>query len=414
MPADSTPHVPRYLDTTAAVAEFAQEIAGARALALDTEGASFHRFVDRVYLLQLSTRERTAVIDPLPTGDLAPLKTMVESPEVEIVFHDADYDLRLLRQDYGWRVRRIFDTRIAAQLLGYRAFGLAALLEQHFGIALDKKFQRADWSQRPLTDGMLRYAAQDTMHLLGLRDVLHDELAARGRLAWAEEEFARLEQTSWPDEDPALAYMKLKGARDLTRRALAILRELVPWRDGVARELDRAVFRVVSNEVLLDIAKAAPATKAALGAIKGMPRGVLEQRGDVVLAAVARGLAVPDAELPRFPKAPRWERDPDFDDRAARLRAVRDEVAASLAIDPGVLCSRDRLETIARRQPADMDALLETPDLRRWQAELLGERLLAALRVGAATSAPAAPPASAPVSTAKSAAGRDDSPYRDG
>ena len=408
MPADSTPHVPRYLDTTAAVAEFAQEIAGAGALALDTEGASFHRFVDRVYLLQLSTREKTAVIDPLPTGDLAPLKAMVESPEVESVFHDADYDLRLLRQDYGWRVRRIFDTRVAAQLLGYRAFGLAALLEQHFGVTLDKKFQRADWSQRPLTDGMLRYAAQDTMHLLGLRDVLHAELAAKGRLGWAEEEFARLEQTSWPDEDAALAFMKLKGARDLTRRALAILRELVPWRDGVARELDRAVFRVVSNEVLLDIAKAAPTTKQALGALKGMPRGVLEQRGDVVLAAVARGLAVPDAELPRFPKAPRWERDPDFDDRAARLRAVRDEVATALGIDPGVLCSRDRLETIARRQPADLDALRETPDLRRWQAEVLGEPLLAALK-GAPSSVPVATPA-----PAKAASKRDDSPYRDG
>lgn len=416
MPADPTPHVPRYLDTTAAVAEFAAAIAGAPALALDTEGASFHRFVDRVYLLQLSTRDETAVIDPLPTGDLAPLKGMVEDPAVEIVFHDADYDLRLLRQDYGWQVRRIFDTRIAAQLLGYRAFGLAALLERHFGLALDKKFQRADWSLRPLSEGMLRYAAQDTMHLLGLRDALHAELVAKGRWGWAQEEFARLEATSWGDEDPAVAYMKLKGARDLTRRGLAVLRELVPWRDGVARDLDRAVFRVVSNEVLLDIAKAMPSSRSELSAIKGMPRGVLESRGDAVLAAVQRGVAVPDADLPRFPKAPRFERDPDFDERAARLRTVRDEVAASLELDPGVLCSRDRLEGIARRQPQSMDELLQTPDLRRWQADLLGERLLAALRstpssVSAATSAVGT---STAASAPSARAGRvDDSPYRD-
>jgi ribonuclease D len=336
---------------------------------------------------------------------------MVESDRVEIVFHDADYDLRLLRQDYGWQVRRIFDTRIAAQLLGYRAFGLAALLEQHFGLTLDKKFQRADWSQRPLSRGMLDYAAQDTMHLLQLRDVLHGELAAKGRLGWAQEEFERLEKTSWGDEDPANAYLKLKGARDLTRRGLALLRELVPWRDGVARELDRATFRVVSNEVLLEIAKAAPTTRQALGAIKGMPRGILEARGEAVLQCVARGLAVPDAELPRFPKAPRYERDPDFDERAARLRAVRDEVAGSLGLDPGVLCSRDRLDGIARRKPATMDELLQTPDLRRWQAALLGEQLLAALHANTPVTVES-PSHALPVAPA--APSVDESPYRDG
>ena len=132
--------------------------------------------------MQLSTRTATAIVDPLPTGDLVSLRPLVESPAIEIVFHDADYDLRLLRQDYSWATRNIFDTRIAAQLLGYKAFGLAALLEQHFEIALDKKFQRADWSLRPLSDGMLQYASQDTMYLLALRDILHAELSAKGRL----------------------------------------------------------------------------------------------------------------------------------------------------------------------------------------------------------------------------------------
>ena len=430
MPVDPTPHEPRYLDTPAAVAEFAETIAAAPALALDTEGASFHRFVDRVYLLQLSTADHTAVIDPLPTGDLAPLRAMVESDRVEIVFHDADYDLRLLRQDYGWQVRRIFDTRIAAQLLGYRAFGLAALLEQHFGLTLDKKFQRADWSQRPLSGGMLDYAAQDTMHLLQLRDVLHGELVAKGRLGWAQEEFERLEKTSWGDEDPANAYLKLKGARDLTRRGLALLRELVPWRDGVARELDRATFRVATNDVLMDVARRAPRTREELAAIKGVPRGSLDARGGEILDAVRRGLAVPDAELPRFPRSARWERDADFDARVARLRAVRDAVAQRLDLDPGVLCSRERLETIARRNPGSAEELTEATDLRRWQLELLGGAMLAALhppRPGASAPPPAAtsssgttgPAAAAPAAAPAAAApppdaGDDRSPYRDG
>ncbi|MES3035231.1 MAG: HRDC domain-containing protein [Gemmatimonadota bacterium] len=403
----------QYLDTAAAVADFAAEIAQAPSIALDTEGASFHRFVDRVYLMQLSTRTATAIVDPLPTGDLSALKPLVESPDIEIVFHDADYDLRLLRQDYGWATRRIFDTRIAAQLLGYKAFGLAALLEQHFGIALDKKFQRADWSLRPLSAGMLEYASQDTMYLLALRDILHAELEAKGRLPWAAEEFTRLEQTQWSSEDATQLYLKVKGARDLKRRELAVLRELVPWRDGVAKELDRSTFRVVSNDVLLEICRVQPTTKQALGVIKGMPRGVLDQRGDVVLACVARAMALDESDLPKFPKAPRWEKDPEFDDRAARLRAVRDEVATRLELDPGVLCSREKLESIARRLPTTMAELYETPDLRRWQADLLGPGVLRALKVpssissAAASAAVAAPAASAPVVAS------NDSPYRD-
>jgi ribonuclease D len=403
----------QYLDTADAVATFAQQIADAPSIALDTEGASFHRFVDRVYLMQLSTRTATAIVDPLPTGDLAALKPLVESPDIEIVFHDADYDLRLLRQDYGWATRHIFDTRIAAQLLGYKAFGLAALLELHFGIALDKKFQRADWSLRPLSEGMLQYASQDTMYLLGLRDILHAELDAKGRLAWAAEEFSRLEHTQWAAEDAAQLYLKVKGARDLTRRELAVLRELVPWRDGVAKELDRSTFRVVSNEVLLEICRVQPTTRQALGVIKGMPRGILDQRGEVVLACVARAMALEDAALPKFPKAPRWEKDPEFDDRAARLRAVRDEVATKLELDPGVLCSREKLETIARRMPTSMAELYETPDLRRWQADLLGPGILRALASSGTASLAVATTVPSAAAVAPSVTATNDSPYRD-
>jgi ribonuclease D len=373
-------HSPLYLDTSEAVARFMESIARAPILALDTEGASFHRFVDRIYLLQLSTREQTAVIDPLPVGTPEQLGRLLEAPDVEVVFHDADYDLRLLQQDYGWHVRHIFDTRIAAQLLGIRAFGLAALLERYFEMRLDKKHQRADWSMRPLSRDMLDYAAQDTMHLLGLRDRMREELERAGRWEWAREEFQLLEGTRWPDEDPSSAFLKLKGARDLTRRELAILRELVPWRDELARRADRATFRVLGNEQLLEIARTKPRSRETLAAVKGMPRGLLEQRHPELLELVERGLAVPEHELPRFPRAPRWDRDPDFDARVSALKTVRDEEAKRLDLDPGVLCSRDRLEAVARKNPASREELEAIPELRRWQVELLGDRFVSALR----------------------------------
>jgi ribonuclease D len=370
---------PLYLDTVDAVDRFLSGLTGVRTLALDTEGASFHRFVDRIYLLQLSTAQHEAVIDPLPIGTPQRLGALLEDPQVEVVLHDADYDLRLLHQDYGWRVTNLFDTRVAAQLLGIKAFGLAALLEQFFGLKLDKKHQRADWSMRPLTPDMLDYAAQDTRHLLALRERLYRELERKGRLHWAQEEFSRAEGTRWDSDSNDQAFLRLKGARDLTRRELARLRELVQWRDGIASELDRATFRVAGNETLLDLARVAPSTRDGLFSVKGFPRGMNDARAQEALQAIARGNAVPEADLPRFPKAPRWDRDPEFDDRVARLKSVRDGVAAQLELDPGVLCSRDRMETVARIKPRHVEELEAVPGLRKWQIEVLGPGFVTSL-----------------------------------
>ncbi len=327
-----------------------------------------------------------------------------------MILHDADYDLRLLHQDYGWRVTNLFDTRVAAQLLGLRSFGLAALLEQYFGLKLDKKHQRADWSMRPLTADMLDYAAQDTRHLLPLRDKLRRELEGKGRWHWAEEEFRRAEGTRWEDEGPNMAFLRMKGARDLTRRELARLRELAQWRDAIASELDRATFRVAGNEVLLDLARLAPTTREGLFAVKGFPRGMSDVRAQEALQAIARGNEVAEADLPRFPKTQRWDRDPEFDDRVARLKTVRDAMALEFDLDPGVLCSRDRMEAVARRNPRHVEELAEIPELRRWQGEVLGEgfvKALAGMPGATASTAPKAVAGSKPDATTK------DSPYRE-
>ena len=369
-----------YIDSQQAADDFLADISGVREVAVDTEGASFHRFIDRIYLLQITTREHSAIIDPLPIGMPKALGDILQDPQVEVVFHDADYDLRLLHQDYGWHVNHIFDTRIAAQLLGIKAFGLAALLEQFFGVKLDKKHQRADWSLRPLTPGMRDYAAQDTKHLLDLRDDLKSRLEKLGRWEWAREEFDRLEGTKWEDEDTSLAFLRIKGARDLNRRELALLRELVPWRDSVAKEVDRATFRVMGNEVLLEIARTAPKSVRELSTLKGMPRGILDRGAHSILAAVQRGLEVADEHLPRFPRAQRWEREDDFDARVTKLKSVRDAAATRLNLDPGVLCSRERLESIVRKKPENVRDLEDVPGLRRWQIAEMGEEFIAALR----------------------------------
>ena len=369
-----------YLDQVPEVDRFLTEISNVKELALDTEGASFHRFLDRIYLLQISTREQSAIIDPLPIGSPAKLGQLLESKNVEVVFHDADYDLRLLHQDYGWHATNIFDTRVASQLLGIKSFGLAALLEQFFEVKLDKKHQRADWSMRPLTPDMLAYAAQDTLYLLQLKDHMKGELKRRGRMHWAEEEFARLEGTRWEAEDSMEGFLRIKGARDLSRRELAVLREVANWRNTVAAQLDRATFRVMGNEVLLESARRAPKSTSELGAIKGMPKGMIERAGADIVAAIRRGMDASEAELPKFPKGQRWNKDRDFDDKVGRLKAVRDGAAMRLDLDPGVLCSRERLENVARSGAKTVQDLAAVPDLRRWQIEEMGEGFIRALQ----------------------------------
>jgi ribonuclease D len=216
-------------------------------IALDTEAASFHRFRDRVYLLQVSTRHETAVVDPLAVNNLEGLGELLADPGIEIVFHDADYDLRLLENEYGFRAANLFDTRIAAQLLNEPGIGLAALLERYAGVRLDKRYQRADWSARPLTPEMLEYAAADTRHLAQLRDLLKDRLRELGRLEWAAEEFEILGSTArMTIESDEPGYLRLKGARALNGRALAILRELFHCRELMARRMYMAAFRFLN------------------------------------------------------------------------------------------------------------------------------------------------------------------------
>jgi ribonuclease D len=376
------PRVDSYVAAPQALAEL---IAAARLeprVAVDTEAASFHRYRDRIYLLQLSTRDRTALIDPLALADLAPVGALLADAQVEKVFHDADYDLRVLDRDYGFRAVRLFDTRIAAQLAGEPAIGLAALLDKYLGITLAKEHQKADWSLRPLPPEMLAYAAADTRHLLDLRDALERRLHDLGRLGWAGEEFGRVEGLRWTGapEGDADGYLRVKGAKGLPPRALAAFRELHRWRERVAEREDKAPFRVIGNDALLAVSRALPLAPADLGRIKELPASLARRHSAALLEAVARALALPERDLPRLERAARHAKDPDFDARVDRLKAVRNRVAAELGLEPGVLCGRTTLEAVARARPKDRAGLAQVRELRRWQIDVLGDAMLEALR----------------------------------
>jgi ribonuclease D len=363
---------PQLVTDPAALRELAARLARAPRIALDTEAASFHRYADRVYLVQVSSDQETALIDPLALPDLSPLGDLLASESIEVVFHDADYDLRVLDRDYGFRARRVFDTRISAQLLGEPAVGLAALLEKHFGVVLDKKLQRADWSTRPLTPEMIAYAAADTRYLTKLRDQMADQLTAAGRTAWAEEEFRHLEDVRWTASQTEDSWMRLKGAKVLPRRSQAVLRSLHQWREQTARALDRAPFRVAQNEALLAIVRAAPRDQRELLAVRGLPPSVGRRYGAQLLAAVEMGLDDPLDTLPVPTRGSRARPDAAEEARFERLKALRNQRAAELGLEPGVLCPNGGLQAVARVAPATAADLEGIVDLRRWQIAALG------------------------------------------
>jgi len=285
---------PRLVADAAGLATLLDELRAEPTLALDSESNSFHVYKERVCLLQISTREADFIVDPIAV-DPRPLGEVLCDGR-EVVLHGADYDVRCLRREYGWRIPRLFDTMAAARRLGRPAVGLAALVEARFGVRLSKSFQRSDWGHRPLAKDQLAYAALDTHYLLVLRDELHVELTKEGKLDEALKEFERIAAVEPREKvfDPE-AWRKVKGARDLDPAGKAVLRGLYLAREERARALDRPPFKVIGDEQLLAIAKRLPRTAAELSAVRGVTPPVLRKLGDDILKVVAAA-APPRAE----------------------------------------------------------------------------------------------------------------------
>jgi ribonuclease D len=336
-------------------------------------------------LLQLSTRNETFLVDTLAVPDIRSLGPVLADEGREVILHDAEYDLRLLARDHLVRIGNLFDTKIAAQLLGEPAIGLGALVEKYLGIKMDKKHQRADWAQRPLPVDMLEYAAEDTRHLPILRDRIKAALEERGRWSWAEEEFQLREDADWspapPDPD---GYLRLKNTRDLQPPQMAALRELYNWRESVASRRDVAPFRVVSNEMLVALARALPVTEAAIATTAGVPASIAERHGKELFQALSRAAALRPDQLPQRPRSRgRPAPDPELDKMVERLKTARDKAAEELGLDRGFLMPRQQLEDVARSNAKTLEQLAKVPDMRRWQVEAMGELLLRVLKTTA-------------------------------
>lgn len=380
---DALQRSPLYVDTPEGAREAERAVAAAGSVAVDCEAAGYHRYSDRLCLVQVSTPSRTFVLDPVAV-DLTPHLRVLEDPQRRILMHGGAYDLRLLRRDLDIRVARLADTQVAAELLGEPAVGLQALLEKHLGVQVSKRFQKADWARRPLSREMIEYAAGDTRHLHRLESLLADRLHELGRASWAEEENAWLvrsarapEQTA-PPVDPVTRF---KTARHLGPRDVTALRAVIAWRDGVARERDRAPFRVASDQALMEVVVRKPASVQQLGRVRGFPAGLAGSKGYGLLQALERVERLPASGLAPYPRPARTRGRPTPEEEAAfeRLKAARNRAADELGLDRGRVMANSVLRAIAAANPRSLRALAAVGDVRAWQTEVLGEQLLAAL-----------------------------------
>jgi ribonuclease D len=368
----SAPGEPIWVDTDEALADAAAAFGRAKALAVDTEADSFYHYFHKCCLVQVSDGHTVYLLDSLALQSPDGMGAMFAENATIKVLHAAEQDVLYLRRDFGIELRPLFDTMIAAQLLGKKSVGLAGLLNEYFAVTLDKGCQRDDWSRRPLTTRQMAYAAEDVRHLIRLQHSLESDLKTAGRLEWAREEFDHIARRSWParDFDPE-EFWGIKGARDLEPRGAAALRELYVMRDGRARAADVPPFRIVSDETLVSLARRLPRAAADLDGIKGFTPLVRRRIGPLVLEAVSRGLAIPDERLPKPPRGQGRRRTAAFKTRLERLRAWRRERAADLALDPGVLFPQSTLEALADRGPAALQDGDDIAGLRRWRRQIL-------------------------------------------
>jgi len=351
-----------------------------REVALDLEADSMYHFRERVCLIQMAFRDRIFIIDPLTIRDMSPLKTLFYDPDIKKVLHGADYDVRSLYRDFDIDIRNLFDTQIACRFLGIQETGLDTVLKKRFNLKLNKKYQKKDWSKRPLPKNMVAYAAGDVSYLLPLAHQLENELSDLNRLSWVQEESELLSKVRPANENNEPLFLKFKGAGRLRPRGLAVLEALLQSRRQIAERKDRPLFKIIGNDAVLKISKARPVTLKRLEGIRALSAKQISMFGEELIRAVTEAMALPKHLLPEYPRKRPPAQKPKVPKRVQAIRIWRDKTAEKFDLDPAVLCNKALMTAIAARNPHRMSEFNDIEDMRNWQKENFGEEILAALR----------------------------------
>jgi ribonuclease D len=365
---------PIYISTDDALRALVEQLSNEPLLGIDTESNSLYAYRERVCLFQISTRSADYIVDPLTIVDMQPLAPLMANPRIEKVFHASEYDVMCMKRDYNFEVHTIFDTMMASRVCGHALIGLGNLLERYAGVFANKKHQRDDWSERPLPTDSLLYAQMDTHYLPLLRDSLYAELVALDRLEEARELFEELEYVpaaATGQFDPE-GYWRMNLPRDMSRRKVAIVRELYLLREDIAQKRDLPPFKIFSNAALVAVALDEPRNRDHLGRVKGMSPLLVRRYGRDILTAVDRGLKAKPPKPPMMPPQP----DATVLERFSALREWRKTRAQNRGVESDVIVSKAVLWTLAQKAPSTLDDMRGIPGLGPWRLARYGDELL--------------------------------------
>jgi len=342
-------------------------------IAVDLEANSMYAYRERICLIQISIPRQDFIIDPLSDFDLQGFGKLMEDATIEKVFHAAEYDMMLMQREYGWELTNLFDTQWAARILGYERVGLANILDELFGVSLDKQFQRANWCRRPLSSDQLAYAQADTHYLLRLRDFFAEALKERRRWREAKELFEEQRHINLPNLsfDPD-SFWNITGANRLSLQGKAVLKALTIYRDAEARRRDQPHFKILQDRTLLELAQTLPQEMHDLQRIHGMSKGQIRRYGRDLLRVITKNRNAPP---PRRP--PRQARPAEaVTDRYEMLHNWRKLRGLERGVESDVIISRDALWQLARSNPQTLAELEEIEGLGPWRLEEYGEEIL--------------------------------------
>jgi ribonuclease D len=339
-------------------------------IAVDTEANSLFAYQEKVCLIQFSIPKIDYIVDPLAIEDISLLGQIFSNPKIEKIFHAAEYDIIILKHDFNFKFVSLFDTMLAARILGWKSQGLSKILQSQFGFIINKKYQRADWGQRPLPGEMLAYAQMDTHFLSTIRNRMKSELQERNRWDLAQEDFKRMCQVEPNFNNEKKNVWSINGANDLKPQQVAVLDQLYKFRDDKAKELDRPLFKVINDKALLNIAVAKPATLYDLEAVPGISKKQVKWIGGELLNSVKQGL---NNHPPRKPHTRRY--NSDYINRVDLLKTWRKKTAIKMAVESDVVLPKDLLYMIAKNDPQDKKELNCILNSVPWRRKNFGEEI---------------------------------------
>ncbi|HCY83505.1 MAG TPA: ribonuclease D [Desulfobacteraceae bacterium] len=369
----------QFVDTDTALAKICRELEHESLIGVDLEADSMHSFTEKICLIQIAGSRQAYLVDPFLISDFQPFSRILENSSIIKVLHGSDFDVRSLDRELSVKIENLFDTEIACRFLNVKERGLGALLKNHFGVHVDKKFQKVDWSKRPLKQDMIEYSVGDVAHLKPLHDLLKGQLADMGRLHWAEEEFEAQARVKYEPNHQFPLFKRFKGAGKMDNRRLAVLEELLKVRLAQAEKKDLPLFKIMSNQSILTMAQEQPRNVKAILDMRALSKKQAGMYADLCVEAIRSALALPHKALPSYPRTRMPRKTPKILERIKRLKQMRERCSESIGMEPGFLINNAMISTLAFTAPASEAELAAIENMRAWQVEALGEDILTTL-----------------------------------